>query len=103
VAQLESICSAAQARLSDEIQAIPDPPNQPALIDAHERIMRETIPELRALPVPKAVRWPYQGRAFPLMEKFSQYGKINRVPPHERQPETLLLSQIQLTPGLDKC
>lgn len=104
VAQLESICSAAQARVSDEIQAIPDPPNQPALIAAHERIMRETIPELRALRLPKAVRWPYEGRAFPLMEKFSQYGKFNRqVPPHERQPQTLLLSQIQLIPGLDKC
>jgi len=103
VAQLESICSAAQARLNDEIQAIPDTPSQPALIEAHERVMRQTIPELRAIPLPKAVRWPYQGRAFPLMEEFSQFGKINRVPPVERQPETLLLSRIQLTPGLDKC
>lgn len=103
VAQLESICSAALARLSKEIQAIPDPPNQPALIEAHERIMRETIPQLRALPLPEAVRWPYQGRAFPLMEEFSQFGKANRVPPDEGQPETLLLSRIQLTPGLDKC
>jgi hypothetical protein len=25
------------------------------------------------------------------------------VPPHERQPETLLLSRIRLIPGLDKC
>ena len=65
--------------------------------------MRETIPQLRALPVPKAVRWPYEGRAFPLMEAFSQFGKVNRVPPDERQPETLLLSQIQLTPGLEHC
>jgi hypothetical protein len=103
VAQLESICSTAQARVSDEIQAIPDPPNQRALIEVHERIMRETIPELRAIPLPKAVRWPYQGRAFPLMEEFSQLGRINRVPPDKRQPETLLLSRIQLTPGLDKC
>jgi hypothetical protein len=103
VAQLESICSAAQARVSDEIQAIPDPPNQRALIEVHERNMRETIPELRAIPLPKAVRWPYQGRAFPLMEEFSQFGKANRVPPDERQPETLLLSRIQLTPGLAKC
>jgi hypothetical protein len=103
VAQLESICSAAQAKVSDAIQAIPDPPNQPAHIEAHERIMRETIPQLRALPVPKAVRWPYEGRAFPLMEAFSQYGNVNRIPPEERQPETLLLSRIQLTPGLNKC
>jgi hypothetical protein len=103
VAQLESICSEAQAKLSDKIQAIPDPPNQPALIEAHERIMRETIPQLRALPLPKAVRWPYEGRAFPLMEEFSQFGKVNRVPPDERQLENLLLSRIQLTPGLDKC
>jgi hypothetical protein len=102
VAQLESICSTAQARVSDEIQAIPDPPNQRALIEVHERIMRETIPELRALALPKAVRWPYEGRAFPLMEEFSQFGKANRVPPDEGQPETLLLSRIQLTPGLDK-
>ena len=103
VAQLESICSAAQANLSDEIQAIPNPPNQPAVIEAHERIMRATIPQLRALPLPNAVRWPYEGRAFPLMEEFSQFGKVNRVPPDERQLETLLLSRIHLTPGLEKC
>jgi hypothetical protein len=104
VAQLESICSAAQARLNDELQAIPDPPNQPASIEAHERIMRETIPELRAVPLPPAIRWPYLGRAFPLMEAFSQYGtSVRRVPPDERRPETLLLSRIQLIPGLDKC
>jgi hypothetical protein len=90
-------------RRKPEIQAIPDPPNQRALIEVHERIMRETIPELRALALPKAVRWPYEGRAFPLMEEFSQFWKVNRVPPDERQPETLLLSQIQRTPGLDKC
>ena len=66
--------------------------------------MRETIPELRAVPVPMAVRWPYVGRAFPLMEEFSQHGKSDRrVPPDERQPETLLLSRIRLIPGLDKC
>jgi len=103
VAQLESICSAAQANLSEEIQAIPDPPNQPAQIEAHERIMRETIPQLRALTVPEAVRWPYEGRAFPLMEAFSQFGNVNKVPPDERQLETLLLSRIRLIPGLDKC
>ena len=103
VAQLDSICSAAKARVSKQIQAIPDPAGQPALIEVHERIMRETIPELRALPLPKAVRWPYEGRAFPLMEELSQYGKSKRVPPEERQLQPLLLSRIQLTPGLDKC
>jgi hypothetical protein len=104
VAQLDSICSAAQAKVSDAIQAIPDPPpNQPANIEAHERIMRETIPELRAIPLPKAVRWPYHGRAFPLMEEYSQYGKANRVPPDERQLQPLLVSRIHLTPGLEKC
>jgi hypothetical protein len=104
VAHLESICAAAQAKVAEEIQAIPDQPNQPALIEAHERIMRETIPKLRGVPLPKPVRWIYEGRAFPLMEEFSQYGKFNtRVPPHERQPETLLLTRIQLIPGLDKC
>jgi hypothetical protein len=102
-AQLDSICSAAQARLSNEIQAIPGEPNQPASIEAAERIMRETIPQLRALPVPKAVRWPYEGRAFPLMEEYSQYGKSKRVSPEERQLQPLLLSRIHLTPGLDKC
>jgi hypothetical protein len=103
VDQLDSICSAAKARVSEEIQAIPDPAGQPALIEVHERIMRETIPELRALPLPKAVRWPYEGRAFPLMEEFSQYGKSKRVPPEERQLQGVLVSRIQLTPGLDKC
>ncbi len=103
VAQLESICSVAQARVKDEIQAIPDPPGQAALIEAHERVMRETIPQLRALPLPKAVRWPYEGRAFPLMEEYSQFGKVNRVPPDERQLQPLLHSRIHLTPGLDKC
>jgi hypothetical protein len=104
VAHLESICAAAQAKVAEETQAIPDPPNQPALIEAHERIMRETIPELRDVPLPKAVRWIYEGRAFPLMEEFSQYGKLNtRVPAHERQPGTLLLTRIQLIPGLEKC
>jgi hypothetical protein len=103
VAQLESICAAAQARVKDEIQAIPQP-NQPALIEAHERIMRETIPKLRRFPLPEAVRWSYEGRAFPLMKEFSQYGKGNEaVPPQERQPETLLLNRIRLIPGLDKC
>jgi hypothetical protein len=103
VAQLDSICSAAQARVSEEIQAIPDQPNQPAGIEVHERIMRETIPQLRAIPLPKAVRWPYQGRAFPLMEESSQYGKSKRVPPEERQLPGVLVSRIQLTPGLAKC
>jgi hypothetical protein len=66
--------------------------------------MRETIPELRAVPVPTAVRWPYEGRAFSLMEKFSRYGELTkRLPPHEGELETLLLSRIQRTPGLDKC
>jgi hypothetical protein len=37
------------------------------------------------------------------MEEFSQYGKVNRLPPGERQLETLLLSRIQLTRGLDRC
>jgi hypothetical protein len=56
-------------------------PNEPALIEAHERIVRETIPKLRALPLPPAVRWPYEGRAFSLMEEFGQYGKSNEAVP----------------------
>jgi hypothetical protein len=58
VAQLESICSAAQARLNDEIQAIPDTPSRPALIEAHERVMRQTIPELRAIPQGRPLALP---------------------------------------------
>jgi hypothetical protein len=95
VAQLDSICAAAQAKVKNEIQAIPQQ-NQPAAIEARERIMRETIPKLRAAPLPRAVFWPYEGRAFPLMEKFYAY-------PHNVQPPESLPRQIQQTPGLDKC
>ena len=58
--------------------------------------MRETMPKLRAVPLPKAVRWPYEGRAFPLMEKFYEY-------PHNVQPPESLHRQIQQIPGLNKC
>jgi hypothetical protein len=95
VAQLDSICAAAQARVKNEIQAIPQQ-NQPAAIQARERVMRETMPELRAAPLPTAVFGPYEGRAFPLMEKFYAY-------PHNVQPPESLQRQIQQTPGLDKC
>ena len=97
VAQLDSICAAAQARVKNEIQAIPQQ-NQPAIIEARERIMRETMPELRAAPLPRAVFGPYEGRAFPLMEKlFNEY-------PHNRQQlEASVPGQIQQTPGLNKC
>jgi hypothetical protein len=98
VAQLESTCAAAQARVRDEIQAIPQP-NQPAVVEAQERIMRETIAELRRIPQPEAVRWPYVGRAFPLMDKFYEYGKFGGV----GQPPASLARRIQQTPGLDKC
>ena len=97
VAQLDSICAAAQARVKNEIQAIPQQ-IEPAAIERRERIMRETIPKLRAAPLPRAVFGPYEGRAFPLMEKlFNEY-------PHNRQQlEVSLPRQIQQTPGLDKC
>jgi hypothetical protein len=96
VAQLDSICAAAQARVKNEIQAIPQQ-NHPATIQARKRVMRETMPELRAAPSPTAVYWPYEGRAFPLMEKlFNEY-------PHNVQPPESLARQIQQTPGLDKC
>ena len=58
--------------------------------------MRQTIFDLRALPLPEAVRWPYEGRAFPLMEQFYKY------PPNVQPPESLG-RQIEQTPGLDKC
>jgi hypothetical protein len=94
VAKLDSICAAAQARVKNKIQAIPQQ-NQPAAIEARARIMRETMPKLRALPLPEAVRWPYEGRAFPLMEQFYD--------PHNVQPPESSARQIQQIPGLNKC
>jgi hypothetical protein len=94
VAKLDSMCAAAQARVKNEIQAIPQQ-NQTAAIEARERIMRKTIFDLRA-PLPDAVRWPYEGRAFPLMEQFY-------ADQHNVQPPESLARQIQQTPGLSKC
>ena len=95
VAKLDSICAAAQVRVKDEIKAIPQQ-NQPAIIAARERVMQETMAELRVAPLPKAVYWPYQGRGFPLLEKFYAY-------PRNVQPPESLARQIQQIPGLDKC
>jgi hypothetical protein len=95
-AKLDSICAATQAKVKDEIKAIPQP-NQPAVTEAQERIMRLTIPELRGVPVPEAVRWAYGGRAFSLMEK------LFNVYPQNGQPPESLQRQIQQIPGLDKC
>jgi hypothetical protein len=104
VAQIDSICAAARARVRDEIQAIPQP-HEPAVIEARDRIERETISKLPRSSVPDAVRWPYVGRVFPLMEKFYEYEKFNgdAEPPHDKQPPEWLARQIQQTPGLDKC
>lgn len=104
VAELDSICAAAQAKVRHEIQAIPQP-NQLAVIEARDRIMRETVSELPRSSVPEAVRWPYLGRVFPLMERFYEYEKFNgdAEPPHDKQPPEWLARQIQQTPGLDKC
>jgi hypothetical protein len=95
VAKLDSICAAAQARVKNKIQAIPQQ-NQTAITETRERILRETIPKLRAPSLPQAVRWPFEGRAFPLIEQFYEY-------PHNVQPSASLARQIQQTPGLDKC
>jgi hypothetical protein len=95
VAKLDSICAAAQAKFKNEIKAIPQQ-NQPAIIEARERVLHETMPQLHAAPLPKAVFWPYKGRAFPLMEKFYAY-------PRNAQPPESLARQIQQIPGLDKC
>jgi hypothetical protein len=95
VDKLDSICAAAQAKVKDEIKAIPQQ-NQPAIIEARERVMHETMPQLYAAPLPKAVFWPYKGRAFPLMEKF--YAS-----PHNVQPPESLARKIQQIPGLHKC
>jgi hypothetical protein len=92
-AKLDSICAAAQARAKKETQAVPQQ-DQPAIIEARQRVMRETMPKLRALSLPEAVRW--QGRAFPLMEKYYGY-------PHNVQPPESLAHQIQQIPGLNKC
>jgi hypothetical protein len=94
-AKLDSICAAAQARAKKETEAVPQQ-NQPAIIEARQRVMRETMPKLRALSLPEAVRWPYKGRAFPLMEKYYGY-------PHNVQPPESLAHQIQQIPGLNKC
>jgi hypothetical protein len=95
VAKLDSICAAAQARAKKETQAISQQ-NQTAVVEARERIMLQTIFDLRALPLPEAIRWPYEGRAFPLMEHFYGY-------PHDVQPPESLARQIQQAPGLNKC
>ena len=104
VAKLDSTCAAAQARVMNEIQAIPQQ-DQPAIIEARERVLGETIVELRAIPLPKAVRWAYEGRAFSLMEKFNHYEKFsgNAAPPQDKQPPESLAREIQQIPGLDQC
>ena len=56
--------------------------------------MRETIPKLRAASLPPtAVYWPYEGRAFPLMEKlFNEY-------PHNVQPPEVVAPPDPADPG----
>jgi hypothetical protein len=103
VAQLDSICAAAQASVKDEIRVMPRR-SRAAVNETRDRIMRETISELRALASPRAVRWPYLGRAFPLMENLYAYGKLNHdTQPPDKQQAEWLQRQIQQTPGLDKC
>jgi hypothetical protein len=94
-AKVDSICATAQARVKKEIQAIKQQ-NQPAIMEARQRILRETMPKLRAVQLPKAVHWPYTGRAFPLLEQYYGY-------PHNVQPPESLAHQIQQIPGLNKC
>ena len=95
VAKLDSICAAAQARAKKEAEAIPQQ-NQPAITDARERVIRETLRQLHGAPLPQAVHWPYEGRAFPLLEQFYEY-------PQNVQPSESLQRQIQQIPGLSKC
>ena len=94
-AKLDSICATAQTRAEKETRALPQQ-NQPAITEARQRVMGETMPKLRAVQLPKAVHWPYEGRAFPLLEQFYAY-------PHNLQPPESLAHQIQQIPGLDKC
>jgi hypothetical protein len=49
--------------------------------------MHETMRELRVAPLPKAVHWPYPGRAFPHLEKVYAY-------PGNVQPPESLARQI---------
>jgi hypothetical protein len=65
-------------------------------MEPRKRVMRETMPELQAAPLPQEVHWPYEGRAFPLMEKFYTY------PPNLQPPESLQ-HQIQQILGVNKC
>jgi inosine-uridine nucleoside N-ribohydrolase len=51
VTKLDSVCAAAQAKFKKEIQGIPQQ-NQAAIIEARQRVMRETMPELRAAQSP---------------------------------------------------
>jgi hypothetical protein len=95
VAKLDSICAAAQTKFENRIKAI-SPQNQPAITDARKRVLRETMPALRAAPSPEAVHWSYEGRAFPLIENFYSY-------PRNVQPPESLQGQIQQIPGLNKC
>ena len=95
VAKLDSICSGSQARFKKEIQAVPRQ-NQPAIIEARKRVMHKTTPELRGATSPESVYWSYQGRAFPLVEKFYEY------PPNVQPPQSLQ-HEIQQIPGLNKC
>jgi hypothetical protein len=94
-AKVDSMCATAQARVKKQIQAISQH-NQPAIMEARQRILRETMPKLRAVQLPKAVSWPYEGRAFPLLEQYYGY-------PHNVQPPESLAHQIQQIPGLNKC
>ena len=94
-AKLDSICGAAQARFKKETQAIPQQ-KQPAITEARERIIRDAMRQLDGAPLPQAVHWPYEGRAFPLLEQFYEY-------PQNGQPSKSLQSQIQQIPGLNKC
>ena len=97
VAKLDSICAAAQARVKNEIQAIPQQ-NQPAVIEARERIMRETIPKLRAAPVrPRPFTGPTRD------ERSRSWRSCSTNIRTMLQPPESLPRQIQQTPGLDKC
>jgi hypothetical protein len=94
-AKLDSICVAAQARAKKETQTIP-PQKQPAITEARERIIRDVMRQLDGAPLPQAVHWPYEGRAFPLLKQFYEY-------PQNGQPSESLQRQIQQIPGLSKC
>jgi hypothetical protein len=94
VAKLDSICAAAQAESRTKSKRsrsrIKRRPSRPGRASCRRRF--PSCARSRC----EAVRRPYEGPAFPLMEQFYEY-------PHNVQRSESLARQIQQIPGLNKC